>query len=262
MRGRAAVFCFHDLAGREGLERVPVGHRPYVLDPEEFRAYLQAIRVTGRRPVPIAELVGDWAGGTVALTFDDGWVSDYTYALPALLEVGFRATFFVIPTLVDTPGYVTWAHLREMLASGMEIGSHSMTHPFMDALDPAGVAREFGESKDMLEARLGCPVRSASLPRGSEPPEFRRVLAELGYKAFCTSRVGWWYPGSDAFLVPRVGVRRGTPIETVAAIAAGEPRALLRMQAIEVAKNSVKRLLGRRGWSKLREPILAVKEHL
>jgi peptidoglycan/xylan/chitin deacetylase (PgdA/CDA1 family) len=149
-----------------------------------------------------------------------------------------------------------------MVAAGMEIGSHSMTHPFMDTLDAAGVEREFGESKAIIESRLGCPVRSASLPRGSEPREFRSVLAHLGYKAFCTSRVGWWHPGSDAFLVPRVGVRRGTPIETVAAITTGEPRALWRMQAVEAAKNAVKRCVGRRGWARLRAPILALREHL
>jgi peptidoglycan/xylan/chitin deacetylase (PgdA/CDA1 family) len=262
MRGRAAVFCFHDLLGREAIADVPVGHRPYVLEPAEFRARLEAIRTTGRRPVSVTDLVHDWAGGTVALTFDDGRASDYTDAFPVLRELGFRATFFVIAGLVDTPGHVTWAQLREMVASGMEVGSHSMTHPFMDALDPDGVAREFGESKTLLEARLGCPVRAASLPRGSEPREFRRVLAQLGYRAFCTSRVGWWYPGSDALLVPRVAVRRGMPIETVAAIAAGEPRALMRMQAVEAAKNVVKRCIGRRGWSTLRAPILALREHL
>lgn len=262
MSARAAVFCFHDLAGPAAVARIPPTHRPYVLDPAEYRAHLLAIKGTGRRTITVAELVRDWSGGTVALTFDDGCASDHADAFPALCELGMRATFFVVPSLVDTAGYVGWDALREMVAAGMEIGSHSMTHPFMDELDAAGVAREFGESKAMLESRLGCAVRSASLPRGAEPAEFRTVLAGLGYKAFCTSRVGWWRPGGDPFLIPRVGVRRGTPTEAVAAIAAAEPRALLRMQAVEAAKNAVKRCVGRRGWTRLRAPILALKEHL
>lgn len=262
MTGRTAVFCFHDLAGPDGLARVPRGHRPYVLEPEEFRAYLQAMHATGRRAVTIAELVRDWGGGTLALTFDDGWASDYLHAFPALRELEIRATFFVVPSLVGTAGYVGWNQLREMVAGGMEVGSHSMTHPFMDELDAAGVEREFGESKAMIESRLGCAVHSASLPRGSEPKEFRATLRRLGYKAFCTSRVGWWQAGADPLVVPRIGVRRGTPIEAVAAIADGEARALWRMQAVEAAKDVVKRCIGRRGWTRLREPILALKEHL
>lgn len=262
MRGRSAVFCFHDIAAGAALREIPVTHRPYVLEPAEFRAAALAIRATGRRSVPVAELVRDLAGGTVSLTFDDGWASDYTEALPVLRELGMRATFFVVPSLIETPGYVTWSQLREMVSAGMEIGSHSMTHPFMDELDPAGVAREFGDSKAALEGRLGCPVRSASLPRGSEPREFRRVLADLGYRAFCTSRVGWWYPGNDPLVVPRVGVRRGTSLESVSAIAAGTPRALWTMQAIDGVKNLVKRCIGRRGWARLRTPVLVAREYL
>jgi len=262
MGARTAVFCFHDLLPDDAAARVTATHLPYVLGPEEFRTYLLAIKATERRAIPVSELIFDLAGGTVVLTFDDGCASDYREAYPALRELGMRATFFVVPSYVGTPGYVTWAELREMVAGGMEIGSHSLTHPFMDALDESGVAREFGQSKAILEDRLGCAVTAASLPRGSEPKSFRGVLRDLGYAAFCTSRVGWWYPGTNPFVIPRIGVRRGTAIDEVAAITAGAPRALWRMQGVDAAKSAVKRVVGRRGWSRLRAPILALKERL
>lgn len=262
MRPRAAVFCLHDIVPVERLDDVEVTHRPYALTPEELRGHLMAAHVAGLRTVPVGQLPTEFGGGFFCLTFDDGCASDYEQAFPALGEVGMRATFFVVPSLVGTPGHVTWPQLREMAAAGMEIGSHSLTHPFLHELDAEGVRHEFGESKRILEDRLGAAVRSASLPRGWEPPDFEAVLGELGYRVFCTSRVGWWHPGDRPLAMPRVAVRRGMEPEEFTAIAAGMPRALWGLLAIEAAKNAAKACLGHAGWQRLRAPLLALRERL
>lgn len=262
MRPRAAIFCLHDIVPDERLAGVEVTHRPYALPPAEFRSHLMAAHEEGLRTITVGQVPGELGGSFFCLSFDDGCASDYTEAFPALLELGFRATFFVVPTLVGAPGYVTWPQLREMAAAGMEIGSHSLTHPFLHELDADGLRHEFGESRRMLEDRLGAPVRSASLPRGWEPPHCESVLAELGYHAFCTSRVGWWYPGDRPLAMPRVAVRRGMESEDFAAIAAAAPRALWSLQAVEAAKNAAKACLGHGGWQRLRAPLLALRERL
>ena len=260
MRPRAAIFCLHDVVAPERLAEVPATHRPYALTPEELRALLVAARESPRHAIPVSQVPGELGGAFYGITFDDGAASDYAVAFPILRELGLRATFFVVPTLIETAGYVTWAQLREMVAAGMEVGSHSLTHPFVNTLDRAGLVREFGESKQILEQRLGMAVRSASLPRGWEPPALREVLQELGYRAFCTSRVAWWYPGGDALAMPRVAVRRGMLPEEFVAIANAGRRTLWRMQAVEAAKNAAKACLGVGGWQRLRAPILALKE--
>jgi peptidoglycan/xylan/chitin deacetylase (PgdA/CDA1 family) len=262
MRPRAAIFCLHDVVAPEHVDEVPVGHRPYALTPEELRALLVAASRTGRQSITTSAVPGELGGGFYALTFDDGAASDYEETFPILKEIGLRATFFVVPTLVETPGYVTWAQLREMVAAGMEVGSHSLTHPFVNALDRPGLEREFGESKRILESRLGLPIRSASLPRGWEPPDLRPVLRDLGYRVFCNSRVAWWYPGADALAMPRVAIRRGLVPEEFASIVNGEARSLWRMQAVEAAKNAAKACLGVGGWQRLRAPLLALKERV
>jgi peptidoglycan/xylan/chitin deacetylase (PgdA/CDA1 family) len=262
MRPRAAIFCLHDVVAPERLDEVPAGHRPYALTPDELRALLVEASRTGRQSIAASAVPGELGGGFYALTFDDGAASDYEITFPILKEIGLRATFFVVPTLVDTPGYVTWAQLREMVAAGMEIGSHSLTHPFVNGLDRVGLEREFGESKRILESRLGLPVRSASLPRGWEPPDLRPVLQQLGYRVFCNSRVAWWHPGADALAMPRVAIRRGLAPEEFAAIVNGEARSLWRMQAVEAAKNAAKACLGVDGWQRLRAPLLALKERV
>lgn len=259
MRPRAAVFFFHDVVAPEHLDGVAATHRPYVLSPGEFRAYVFAAAQGGRRAIPVSQVPGELGGAFYSLTFDDGHESDYTQAFPVLQEFGLRATFFVVPTLVETRGYVTWAQLREMVAAGMEIGSHSLTHPFVDLLDEAGLRREFGDSKAIIEERLGAAVRAASLPRGWEAPHMESILAALGYRVFCTSRVGWWHPGDRPLLMPRVAVRHGMTVEDFTAILNTERRVLWRLQAIEAGKDAAKACLGRRGWAALRAPILRLR---
>ena len=262
MRARAAIFCLHDAVPPERLDQVPIEHRPYALTPDEMRAVLVEASRTPRQSIGVGQVPTELGGAFYALTFDDGAASDYEVTFPILCELGLRATFFVVPTLVDTPGYVTWAQLREMVAAGMEIGSHSLTHPFVNTLDRTGLEREFGESKRILESRLGLRIRSASLPRGWEPPALREVLRELGYRAFCNSRVAWWYPGGDPLSIPRIAIRRGMPIEEFGAIVNAEPRALWRMQAVEAAKNAAKACLGVHGWQRVRSRLLALQERV
>src|SRR2546427_994435 len=247
MRPRAAVFVFHDVVPAARLGEVPVEHRPYSLASEELRAFLLAASTSARRAVPAGDVREELAGLFYSLTFDDGHASDYTDAFPILQELGLRATFFVVPTLVDTPGYVTWGQLREMVAAGMEAGSHSLTHPFVDRLDRAGLEREFGESKTIIEDRLGVAVRAASLPRGWAPAGLGGILRRLGYRVFCTSRVGWGHPRDAPLPGPRVPAHPRMPLEDFAPILNAEPRALWRLQMEHAAKAARKACLGRRG---------------
>jgi peptidoglycan/xylan/chitin deacetylase (PgdA/CDA1 family) len=259
MRPRSVVFVFHDIVAAGHLADIPATHRPYALPPEEFRCFVLAAATSTRRAVTVGRVPDELGSLFYSLTFDDGHASDYTEAFPVLSELGLRATFFVVPTLVDTPGYVTWQQLREMVAAGMEIGSHSLTHPFVDRLDRAGLEREFGESKAIIESRLGTAVRVASLPRGWAPAGVEVVLRDLGYRVFCTSRIGRWRPGDRPLAVPRVRPYRGMPVEQFAAIVNAEARALWPLQTIEAAKDVVKACIGRRGWARLRDPLLRLR---
>src|SRR5262249_61033535 len=121
--------------------------------------HLVAARGVGRSTTPVGQIPSELAARFFCLPFDDGCASDYTEAFPALLELSMRATFFVVPTLVGTAGYVGWPELREMAAAGMEIGSHSPTHPLLHELDAAGGPRGVGESQRILEERLGAAGR-------------------------------------------------------------------------------------------------------
>jgi len=85
----------------------------------------------------------------VRIFFDDSNRSDVDIALPALLERGMRATFFVLAGRLDDPAHLDDSDLRRLVAAGMGIGSHGMRHRDWRRLDDA-------ELDDELVTSVGC----------------------------------------------------------------------------------------------------------
>ena len=82
--------------------------------------------------------------GFVSLTFDDGYYSAYSKAIPILDAVGIKSTFYVITTLVgDTvDGYVTQTQLQALYKNGHEIGNHTRTHPALSTISSTQLTSE------------------------------------------------------------------------------------------------------------------------
>ncbi|HYY50717.1 MAG TPA: polysaccharide deacetylase family protein [Nitrososphaeraceae archaeon] len=93
----------------------------------------------------------------VIINFDDSHQSDYTYAKPILDKYGFKATFFEVCNWVEA-GYhdkdvsITWQQIAALQQDGMDIESHTMTHPNLNDLSSqADLNYEIGQSKQCLE---------------------------------------------------------------------------------------------------------------
>jgi peptidoglycan/xylan/chitin deacetylase (PgdA/CDA1 family) len=263
----APIFVYHDVVdGPEALARIAPAHRPYVLTRAQLGAHLDAlaavtVETPGGAVRPRASTVGDLldapAAGRFVLSFDDGHESGYSTILPLLVDRGWRATFFVVAGWVGGRETLTWAQLRAMADAGMEIGSHSLTHPFMHELSPADVRREFGDSKRMLEDGLGRAVTVASLPRGSAAPGTGDIIAELGYRAFCTSEPGLVSRATDPFDAPRIAIKWRTSAAFVTHVLAGRRLTLATLRSSYAVKRLGKRLVGAERWRRVRGAMVA-----
>jgi peptidoglycan/xylan/chitin deacetylase (PgdA/CDA1 family) len=138
---------------------------------------------------------------TVELTFDDGNASDAEIALPKLRERGLRGTFFVVAGRLDQPGFLSREQLGELVAAGMEVGSHGMAHRPWRGLDRTTLAEELIESRAMLEDNLGRPVDLAACPFGAYDRGVLRAAKAAGYRRLFTSDGGSARPA--AWLQPR-----------------------------------------------------------
>jgi peptidoglycan/xylan/chitin deacetylase (PgdA/CDA1 family) len=98
-----------------------------------------------------------------------------------------------------------WDELRALDPRVVTIGSHTLTHPILTSLDEAALEREIGESRRVLEAKLGRPVETFAYPNGGFDA---RVLAcaRRHYAAAVTVERGFVREGSDPLRLPRVSL--------------------------------------------------------
>jgi peptidoglycan/xylan/chitin deacetylase (PgdA/CDA1 family) len=254
----ATVLAYHDLVEHAAdIAAVSAAHRPYVLERGRFAAHLEALAASGRRPGRLVDALADPEQGRFVLTFDDGNASDHRIALPMLAARGWTACFFVIAGQIGAPGALGWSELRELAAAGMEIGSHSLTHPFLHRLSPAEIRHEFTESKRILEDGLGRAIDLASLPRGSAAPGTGELIASLGYRAFCTSEPGLVTRSTDPFAIPRIAVKQRTRAGFISKVATGRPWTLARLRSSYAVKSMGKQMVGAERWRRVRGLVLS-----
>lgn len=89
--------------------------------------------------------------GALTVTFDDGWRSAYTQALPVLRDASVPANVALITETVGWDSYLTLAHLREMDAAGWSVVSHSVSHRHLPQLPADSLRRELTESQRWIE---------------------------------------------------------------------------------------------------------------
>jgi peptidoglycan/xylan/chitin deacetylase (PgdA/CDA1 family) len=102
----------------------------------------------------------------IIFTFDDGNEDIYTTAFPIMQKYGFTGVLYLPYYYVGTPNYMTVDQIKEMIAAGWEVGSHSLTHPNLQLADPGQLRAEIVDSKQKLESLLGVPVLTFAYPFG------------------------------------------------------------------------------------------------
>ena len=154
----------------------------------------------GRAPVPRKSVI---------LTIDDGFRSTYEIAYPLLKRYGFPATVFLYSDFAGAPAALTWAQMKEMIASGLiDIQPHSKTHAdltkFKEGESEAAyrkrVAHEVTYSAQIIRKRLKLPVHTFSYPYGAENDAVIEIMKEAGFKFAVTVTRG----GNPAFSHPLV----------------------------------------------------------
>jgi peptidoglycan/xylan/chitin deacetylase (PgdA/CDA1 family) len=131
-----AYLMYHELEipGRALCQDEP-GYVRYIVRASDFRTQMESVKSSGRLGLSVSEALAKPELPAVVVTFDDGCETDLIHAAPLLRELGFNATFYVTVGFLDRRGYLSRTQLRELSDLGCEIGSHSMTHPYLCDLD-------------------------------------------------------------------------------------------------------------------------------
>lgn len=118
---------------------------------------------------------------------------------------------------------MSWAQVREMSEAGMEIGSHSCTHPILSKLSVEMLEKELVDSKVEIERELGKECLTISYPVGGRAAFNSKVkmICEANYRVGCSYISGSNnIDSSDLFELKRLHVERYTSIERFASMLA------------------------------------------
>lgn len=236
------IFMYHVLTRETGGA---VGSVKYQLADAAFREHLALIKRRGFQPTPVGELwarqVSTERRQAVGLTFDDGDVSNYTLAYPALAEAGASADFFVNTATVGRPGFLSWPQIGEMQRAGLSFQSHSHDHVVLVGLPAPALERQLRESKRRLEDRLGAPVDFLAAPYGLVSGSVVRAAREAGYRAVGTSWNWPAHPGAET--MSRIAVYQTTTPRDYVQLLHGRPAILMRRMGRDLAAHLPKRVM-------------------
>lgn len=183
---RLPILVYHHLRKNQGWAPSTWSFKMSV-SPAGFEKQMQWLEDHGYTTIDLttaaAILKGEREGPTkpVVITFDDNQLTQYTVGVPILVKHKQTAVFYLITDRLDNKSFITRDKVKDMVAKGMDIESHTLTHRVLTALPVAEIGREFTESKKILEELTGKPVLHLAYPGTAHNKTVRAVLAKTGY---------------------------------------------------------------------------------
>jgi peptidoglycan/xylan/chitin deacetylase (PgdA/CDA1 family) len=219
-RGRVMILCYHGVTARaERMAEDPTGLH---IRAERFEAQLEHLR-RHYRVLALGEYLAARREGrklpphSVVITFDDGYRNFYTMAAPRLRERRLPAALFLTVGEIgaapraaggwepeDDVRYLSWPEVLELRERGVEVGSHTWTHPMLSKLPAEEAERELRESLAEVARRTGEAAPPFAYPFGDYTPELAGRARTLGYSCALTTDGGTNDEGADLYKLRRV----------------------------------------------------------
>ncbi|WP_217560725.1 polysaccharide deacetylase family protein [Paenibacillus sp. GbtcB18] len=238
---KAIVLLYHDIRKTAGSRK----DLPSTVTPRQFEGHLEMLKDRGFHIVPMEQFVqfmregGKLPPNAVVLTFDDGYESFYTEALPILKKHGVSASNFIVGISSDlfnpdADPHLNWNQIRELKEAGMGIYNHTynlhrkIPEDETDMMTPALTARMFLEQKRRSEIdgeyrkRIRSDIAFLEKRLDDETGKHRRLLA-FPYGAYTDAvAVEGRRAGIELFFSIEDGINQPGG-EIVRRINAGEP---------------------------------------
>jgi peptidoglycan/xylan/chitin deacetylase (PgdA/CDA1 family) len=221
-RSKMIIVTFHRINDELPEDGLTCGSVKF----EKFCAFFR----THFKVIPLSEQVagcstGKDMGGTLSITFDDGYRDNFEVAAPILRTLDLPATFFPVTAFIGTrtaapwdralvrqPGWMDWEQLRSLASEGFEIGCHTDSHIDLGIADIETARSELEVSKRKLHEQLGRPVRLFAYPFGGRnniSERSRELVREAGFTCCVSCLGGANVPTANPFDLNRITIGQG-----------------------------------------------------
>lgn len=201
-RGNVTVITYHRLSPN------PAHWNDYCISPQQFEQDIVSLKEAGYTFLKASQLsTAATVGKQIAvLTFDDGYDSDYRYALPILRKHGVCATFFVIGSMLGQTEYMSVKQLKSLSESPYaEIGNHSYSlHSYQKTTleilykgkkSDDTILADFKKNGAVLSKITGKHITALSYPNGVYSDSMDEKLKQQGYLiTFSTKEIPFRQP--------------------------------------------------------------------
>lgn len=206
------------------------GECKYACPPPRFSAHIQYLWRKGYNLIGMDAVQRHLDGkevlppNSVALTLDDGYRDNYENAFPVIRQWKVPATIFLATEFVGGTNewmeargmprreMLTWGQVQEMRTRGVDFGAHTVTHCRLDELSDEEAMREIGDSKKVLEARLGVDVGCFAYPYGRFSESTLGAVRRAGFRLACSTRSGFNRSDTEPLLLRRIEVFGTDPV--------------------------------------------------
>jgi peptidoglycan/xylan/chitin deacetylase (PgdA/CDA1 family) len=186
--------------------------------PEEFSEQVRALARAGFHAVTQDQLWANWKEGVplppgkpIVLTFDNGYQSQYTNALPVLRQLGWTAVENLQLTgLPPSQGGLSSAQVHGLVANGWELDTQGFSHADLITLDPSQLNYQVAVARSEVQRLYHVPVNWFCYPSGHYDAAVVEAVRTAGYRGSTTVAPGWAQPAGDPYRLPRLRVLGGT----------------------------------------------------
>lgn len=191
-RSAAPVLMYHAVGPEVGIE----WPKSLIMPEAVFEEHLQYLQGQGYRIVSVEQLAdrlekGESVDHYVALSFDDGYKNNHSVVFPLLQKYDAKASFFVINQDIGDDIHMNQDEIKELIAAGMELGSHTTSHAPLAKIDPKYLAWELATSRYYLKKNFDrYIVRTLAYPNGNYNETVISEAQKYGFYRALTGKVG------------------------------------------------------------------------
>jgi peptidoglycan/xylan/chitin deacetylase (PgdA/CDA1 family) len=188
------------------------------VEPAEFAEQMQALASAGWHAVTLDQVEEYWrrgvplgAGKPIVISFDNGYNSQYTQALPVLRHLGWVGDENIQLTgLPPSQGGLGSGQIRGLLAAGWELDTQGISHADLITLDAEELHQQVAVARQRIQRRYHVPVNWFCYPSGHYDATVVAAAKAAGFTGSTTVVPGWAHPGDDPYRLHRLRVLGGT----------------------------------------------------